>query len=302
MPCASPRPRLPFLGRRLRGGITCVAVSSPGGGSVELLFAYRISYTRERYSETVDSREVWYVGYGSNLDENRLDKYLLDRKTIGHNTSWETRWIELEYHQIYFAGKSKTWNGAVAFCALKSEQPRPFPVKAHRLQLEELSVVAAKENGYSSIAWDPASAFDLEINEWLPLPVALAKDGFAGKYNAILRLPDIDGIRAFTLSTSHVLPIDQPASAYLELIVAALTNHIGAARAHSLLQKAVSTGLTDNRVFVGCDPRKGLVWKGVAEIRPELGIPIVQLRLSESGTQQSRSLQLGTLESNGSKT
>jgi hypothetical protein len=144
----------------------------------------------------------------------------------------------------------------VAFCALKSEQSRPFPVKAHRLQLEELSVVAAKENGYGSIAWDPARAFDLEINEWLPLPVALAKDGFAGKYNAILRLPDIESVRAFTLSTSHVLPIDQPASAYIELIVAALTNRIGAARAHSLLKRAVSTDLTDNRIFVGCDPRR----------------------------------------------
>jgi hypothetical protein len=210
----------------------------------------------------VDSPGVWYVGYGSNLDEKRLDKYLLDRKTIGLNTSRQTRWVELEHHQIYFAGKSKTWNGAVAFCALRSEQPHPFPVKAHRLQLERLSVVAAKENGYSSIAWDPAGVFDLKINEWLPLPVALAKDGFAGKYNAILRLPDIDGIRAFTLSTSHVLPIDQPASAYIELIVAALTNHIGAARAHSLLKKAVSSDLPDNRAFVGCDRGKDSSGRG----------------------------------------
>jgi hypothetical protein len=211
--------------------------------------AYRINCPRERYRETVDSPEVWYVSYGSNLDENRLDKYLLDRKTIEYNTSRETRWVGLRRYQIYFAGKSKTWKGAVAFCALKSEQSRPFPVKAHRLQLGELSVVAAKENGYGSIAWDPASAFDLEINEWLPLPVALAKDGFGGKYNAILRLPDIDSVRAFTLSTSHVLPIDQPASAYIELIVAALTNHIGAARAHSLLKRAVSTDVTDNRGY-----------------------------------------------------
>jgi len=247
-----------------------------------------------RYCETVDSPEVWYVGYGSNLDENRLDKYLPDRKTTGPKPGRQTRWVELEHHQIYFAGKSKTWDGAVAFCALKSEQPRPFPVKAHRLQLEELSVVAAKENGYSSIAWDPAIAFDLEINEWLPLPVALAKDGFAGKYNAVLRLPDIDNIRAYTLSTSRVLPIDKPAPAYIELIVTALTDHIGAARAHSLLKMAVSTGLTDNCAFVGCDPRKGLVWKGVAEIRPELGIARAQLPFSESGTQQPRSL-LGTL-------
>ncbi|MGH3338145.1 MAG: hypothetical protein ACRDPL_04845, partial [Propionibacteriaceae bacterium] len=95
------------------------------------------------------------MGYGSNLDENRLDKYLPDRKTTGPKPGRQTRWVELEHHQIYFAGKSKTWDGAVAFCALKSEQPRPFPVKAHRLQLEELSVVAAKENGYGSIAWDP---------------------------------------------------------------------------------------------------------------------------------------------------
>ena len=216
----------------------------------------RISCPRERYCETVDSPEVWYVGYGSNLDENRLDKYLPDRKTTGPNPGKQTRWVELEHHQIYFAGKSKTWDGAVAFCALKSEQPRPFPVKAHMLQLEELSVVAAKENGYGSIAWDPAIAFDLEINEWLPLPVALAKDGFAGKYNALLRLPDIDNVRAYTLSTSRVLPIDKPAPAYIELIVTALTDHIGAARAHSLLKKAVSTGLTNNRAFVGCDPRE----------------------------------------------
>jgi hypothetical protein len=240
------------------------------------------------------------VGYGSNLDEKRLEKYLPDRKTTGANTGRQTRWVELEHHQIYFAGKSKTWHGAVAFCALKSDQPRPFPVKAHRLQLEELSVVLAKENGYSSIAWDPGSAFDLKVNEWLPLPVALAKDGFAGKYNAILRLPDIDSIRAYTLSTSRVLPIDKPAPAYLELIVGALTNHMGAARAHLLVKKAVSTDLTDNRVFVGCDPRRGLIWKGEANVRAELGIPVVQLPYSESGTEQCRSLQLGTLESNGS--
>jgi hypothetical protein len=33
--------------------------------------AYRINCPRERYRETVDSPGVWYVGYGSNLDENR---------------------------------------------------------------------------------------------------------------------------------------------------------------------------------------------------------------------------------------
>jgi hypothetical protein len=42
----------------------------------------RISCPRERYCETVDSPEVWYVGYGSNLDENRLDKYLLTGKPL----------------------------------------------------------------------------------------------------------------------------------------------------------------------------------------------------------------------------
>jgi hypothetical protein len=238
------------------------------------------------------------------MDENRLAKYLPDRKTIGRHASMETRWIELKRHPIYFAGISRTWNGAaVAFCALESLQSRPYPVKAYRLQLKELSIVAAKENGYSSIAWEATNAFDLKIDEWLPLPVALAKDGFAGKYNAILRVPDIDGIKAYTLSTSHLLPTGQPSKAYCALIAAALTKHIGEPRSRLLLEQvaSASTHITDNRVFVGCDPRKRLTWTGPASVGLDLGIPVIQLPMAESGTEQARSLQLGTLELDGSK-
>ena len=240
--------------------------------------------------------------YGSNMDENRLYKYLPDRKTIGPHTSTETRWIQLENHQIYFAGKSKTWNGAVAFCALDFQEGRGFPAKAYKLQLHELSMVAAKENGYSSIAWDSAISLDLKINEWLPLPVALADDGFKGKYNAILRLPDIDGIRAYTLSTSQLLPIAAPAQVYIDLMAAALTKHIGERRTLSRLKRLEedTTGLSDNRIFVGCDPRKTLTWSGAASVGLDLGILAIQLPITQSGTQQIRSLQLGTLQSDKS--
>ncbi len=71
-----------------------------------------------------DDNLVWYAGYGSNLSRARFDCYIHGGTPMGSTRRCSgcrdktppraDQEIKLPY-QLYFAGRSKTWRGAVAF-------------------------------------------------------------------------------------------------------------------------------------------------------------------------------------------
>ena len=143
-----------------------------------------------------------------------------------------SRWVDFDY-PVYFAGASRNWGGAVAFCGLVPAPEPATTARAYAVSVDELTTVLAQENGRRSRSWE--------------VPVSLADDGFGGKYNAVLRLPDIDGAPAFTVTTSHVLPLADPAPEYLEVITAARADRPAA----DLVDAWVAPGMTgDNREYL----------------------------------------------------
>lgn len=96
--------------------------------------------------------------------------------------------------------------GDVAFCALQPSLDVRTNARGYAVPADDLLTVLAKENGRPVLDWEVEP---IEIGDWCPLPVALAEDGFKGKYNA-LRLSDVDGRPAYTVTTSHVLNLGAP--------------------------------------------------------------------------------------------
>ncbi len=194
---------------------------------------------------------VWYVGYGSNLSEDRFTRYLGDEDGEGRPAGLVSRWVDFDY-PVYFAGTSRNWGGAVAFCGLVPAAEPATSARAYAVSVDELTTVLAQENGRRSLSW---ALPDSEVGEWTPLPVSLADDGFAGKYNAVLRLPDIDGSPAFTVTTSHVLPLADPTPEYLEVITTARADRAAADLVEAWVAPSVSG---DNREYLASWSETGL--------------------------------------------
>lgn len=219
----------------------------PRHGGDQLLLVPR---TRS-YSEHVSG--LWYVCYGSNMNENRFRAYLPDIDSIaasGSSRALPHRWVDVAY-QRYFAGESKTWGGAVAFLALVHDERARTRSKAYRIDSETLSRIAAQENG-SEV--DLSSALELmRPGEWTALHVTLSEDGYRGKYNVLLRLSDIEDTPAYTLTTSRRLLLGVPAAEYRELIEREIAG---------LSKTAASSVDTDNSAFLAPELRVSFKWSG----------------------------------------
>ncbi|WP_278315194.1 hypothetical protein [Lolliginicoccus levis] len=169
----------------------------------------------------------WYVAYGSNLVADRFAAYLngssADSIYGPHRPApttvppRDTRslWID---HALYFAGHSHRWTGAVAFVDPRlARRGQRSCGRAYLIQLDQFTHVAAEENGLTDCAWTPDWT-GLRVGDMAALPVHSHGEPERGKYNAALRLPDIDGTPALTLTTARDLPLGQPSEAYLQLI------------------------------------------------------------------------------------
>ncbi|WP_149359665.1 hypothetical protein [Lolliginicoccus suaedae] len=170
---------------------------------------------------------LWYVAYGSNLVADRFAAYLNGSSPTSiygpHRPAPTTvpprdarsLWLQ---HRLYFAGHSHRWTGSVAFV-----DPRPAPHgqhscgRAYLIELDQFTHVAAEENGAPECPWEPHWP-TLPIGGTASLPVDPHGEPERAKYNVALRLPDIDGTPALTLTTARDLPRGQPSTAYLQLI------------------------------------------------------------------------------------
>jgi hypothetical protein len=167
---------------------------------------------------------IWYTSYGSNLLAERFHTYLTGSDAsspFGANPAApstelpaEDRWLRLE-HALYFAGVSERWTGSAAFVSLEVGSGESI-AHAYLIEEQQFAHLVEVENAVDDI--DAASLSSVDIGSVLHLDIDHRGDTFRGKYDAILRLPDIDGIPAVTVTSSIVRERGVPVNRYLDTI------------------------------------------------------------------------------------
>ena len=167
---------------------------------------------------------VWYVAYGSNTATDRLRAYLegagatdaLGVRFGAHRGCTDPtppradRWITLD-RTVTFRGRSRRWDGGVAFLDLDPTPGTATPARAWLLGLDQVAELVAQE---ARLAGPP----DLGAVAASPPGATLAVGG--GWYDTVLRLPDLDGTPALTVTTAQPLPRAEPTPAYLAVVAA----------------------------------------------------------------------------------
>lgn len=186
----------------------------------------------------------WYATYGSNTSLPGLRRYLAE---LDETHAAEARWVEVE-HALYFAGEARAWGGPVAFLSLARHPLRPATCRAYRLTEEQLGRVFAGENGCGTLP--PLAGLGLVPGEWHAVPMPAVADERLGKYDTVLRLPDVEGRAAYTFTTSRELTVGPPPPAYLDAIVAGLREVLGEAGARSYLARRTDRPEATNRAWI----------------------------------------------------
>ena len=171
------------------------------------------------------TEQVWYFSYGSNLLRERFLAYLTgsyENSEFGAHPPApsaampaDERWLWID-HPLYFAGVSRRWAGSPAFVSLTSDSANRSLAHGYLIDRVQFSHLAAVENVVESI--DVTVPPTLAIGQWLHLTVDRKGESFRGKYDALLRLPDIDAVPAFTLTSSIQREPGEPSSRYLATI------------------------------------------------------------------------------------
>ncbi len=180
---------------------------------------------------------IWYVAYGSNLCRDRLMAYLegtvapLRRDAAGGaeragprkarygahrgcsdpTPPADDRWLDIG-HRVSFRGTSRRWGGGVAFVALAPEPGVATEVRAWLLTAAQVLGVAAQEGRLAEV---PGRAL---LDRLTHVGATAALGG--GWYDTILRLPDVEGRMALTVTTSRALPATETTEPYLATIAA----------------------------------------------------------------------------------
>ncbi|MGI8939832.1 MAG: hypothetical protein ACR2JF_16775 [Iamia sp.] len=183
------------------------------------------------------AQRVWYVAYGSNLCRDRLMAYLegtvappgpealggveeagpraarygAHRGCSDPTPPAADRWLEVA-HAVTFRGRSPRWGGGVAFLDLAPSDGVRSKVRAWLLTVEQVVGLAAQEAGLPA---DPEPS----LVDSLTAVGATAPLG-GGWYDTLLRLPDIEGRLALTVTTGQDLPATTPTQPYLATIAA----------------------------------------------------------------------------------
>ncbi|OZD02447.1 hypothetical protein CH275_17650 [Rhodococcus sp. 06-235-1A] len=192
------------------------------------------------------SDQLWYVSYGSNLLRERFFTYLTgadESSEFGaHPTAptpalpAEETWLWVD-HALYFAGVSRRWTGASAFVSTTVDAANRSVGHGYLIERAQFAHLAAVENVVASI--DVGATETLAIGQWSQLAVDRTGESFRGKYDALLRLPDIDGLPAFTLTSSIVREPGEPSSRYLATIRRGLASGVFDLDVDAYLDKAV---------------------------------------------------------------
>lgn len=163
---------------------------------------------------------AWYVAYGSNMAAERLLAYLegataecrfgAHRGCADATPPRADRWLDLD-RAVTHRGRSRRWGGGVAFLDLAPTPGTATPARAWLLGLDQIAELVAQE-ARLAVAPDPAALAAV------PPGGTLALGG--GWYDTVLRLADVEGRPALTVTTSQPLPRAEPTAAYLAVVAA----------------------------------------------------------------------------------
>jgi hypothetical protein len=216
------------------------------------------------------SPPIWYVAYGSNVNPERLARYFhgFAHGALEDAIVEQAQVVDLD-RRVYFAGRSRRWDGGVAFVSLTRE-PAGARGRAYPLTVEQFGHLIERENAGTAMVIDLGLMDRLEVGQWAPLPV-VGTDPRQGKYNALLRVHDVAGSPAFTVTTARRLPIAPPSDEYLDVITASLPG-----RRHEDAVRGTD-GDNSNERFVDVSPSAPLVLR--MSVTPAEGhsIPAVTL-------------------------
>jgi hypothetical protein len=160
---------------------------------------------------------MWYVAYGANT---HIPYFLTSFEGTdlaipayrGHT------WATLP-HQLYFASRSQKWQGsAVAFVSLEKTSDYGAIGRAYLVDLPGLKVVLRAEHGGIPPRGPLPDFSSTEPGQWCELPTS-------AKYNAILRLSDINQIPAYTITTARFFESGRPTDPYLCMCRQGLQGH-----------------------------------------------------------------------------
>lgn len=174
------------------------------------------------------SQDIWYVAFGSNTVPEMLGRYVPVEDV-------EHRAVTIP-HELYFAGKA--WGAAPAFIEHIRDDDVVTPARAYLLDADHLPDLMGGENQQHAADWT-VDVSAMAPGEVVDYPVLLADDEGIGKYNALLRLDDIDGIPAVTITTTHTLTRGGPSDRYLTVIREGLSPDHDVADLEQHLQEAI---------------------------------------------------------------
>ncbi|ALG84433.1 hypothetical protein [Gordonia phthalatica] len=181
------------------------------------------------------SPKVWYASYGSNLCAARLACYLAGGRPEGGRRTYPgardatppAASVALTLPgSIYFAGRSTTWGGGMAF--YDHDRPGPTPARAYLVTAEQFADVAVQE-----MDRDPHA--DSVVERALLDPLALNHDDAShlcggGLYSKLLRVGALDGAPVLTFTAPHGIddvPHVPPTAPYRAMITAGLIESHG---------------------------------------------------------------------------
>lgn len=208
---------------------------------------------------------IWYVAYGSNSAPQRLERYLNRPLSEGDARVTHVR------RDVFFAGSSKTWGGGVAFLTL-APTGRLSTCAAYRVTLAELRTIFRRENGGDALL-PPLE--DLAPNEWRGSLLPLDPNGYQGKYNVAMRLDDIEGHRAYTITTARTLEANDPSLEYINTLVSGVADLLGTEMAAEYWQERIDTATPPPTPPL--EGNRGFHWEGPYIEKHTAGFPVVRI-------------------------
>lgn len=165
--------------------------------------------------------DLWYAAYGSNLDRDRFTTYLSGGRPVGAARDYpgardrrppsDARPLLLP-GRIFFAGRSLTWGGGMAF--YDPDADGVVYARAYRISAEQFSDLAAQE-------MRRAPGTDLDLT---PVLTARRHAYGPGRYETLHLVGELAGrpVLTFTAPTDHGLAPNPPAPAYRAAIARGL--------------------------------------------------------------------------------
>ncbi|GAB3622035.1 hypothetical protein GCM10027418_01170 [Mariniluteicoccus endophyticus] len=155
------------------------------------------------------------MAYGSNTDPALLARHL-PGPTPPHHP------LDLD-HPRWFGGRSRRWAGGVAFLGLAPAAGVTTACRAYLVDEPGLAAIFASENLVAG-AWPGLEGLAPGQHRRAGMP--LSADGTRGKYDAVLRLPDVEGGPAYTVTTARRLHPRPPDPAYAAAIEGAIQRRV----------------------------------------------------------------------------